>query len=164
MEKETPMIKLFEMISMLHDKGYQKLRVMTYYSPSGCYFRCEISCKDNFDKKTGFIIETKNQDEVYHYSSADEFCFFKDNVDMKKATIEELSEKFKILYPSIIEKAKGRDNEYFLWFKDLLKIVKNDVFPYAFADYDYDIYTAEKLKLTDGTTINFPPPGNYEKK
>ena len=162
MENKNPIVKLFEMISLLHDKGYQKLRVMTYFSPSGCYMRCEISTKDKFDKRTGFILENGNVDDVYRYSTSNGFCFFNSKKDMKNSSIEEIAFKFEKLYPSIIKSAKGEDKEYALWFKELLPLVREDILPYAFEDEGYSAYGAEKLKLTNGEYINFPPSGGTE--
>ena len=81
---------------------------------------------------------------------------------MKNSSIEEIAFKFEKLYPSIIKSAKGEDKEYALWFKELLPLVREDILPYAFKDEGYSAYGAEKLKLTNGEYIDFPPSGGTE--
>jgi len=49
-------IRVLAMIGELHKRGYQRLRVMPYLSPSGAYWRCEVGPVDTFYRNHGAIL------------------------------------------------------------------------------------------------------------
>ena len=54
---EKAALKFLEAVRVLHERGYELIRIFPYDAPSGCYWRCTISAKKNFDKKYGLIPE-----------------------------------------------------------------------------------------------------------
>ena len=149
-ETDYCLTKLIKMVAHLHDKGYQKLRMMIYYSPSGCYLRCELASKECFEKKTGFVIlDYPEDEEIYRYSTGGEYYFFNDKTSMEGVSIEEMAKIFEKKYPELMKKAKGEDESYANWFKQLLTYAQDDIYPYAFEDMGYDALCANALRLTD---------------
>lgn len=163
--KNNPIIMLFETVAYLHQKGYEKIRLMTSIAPSGCYFRICISTKKHFDNKTGFVLCKCEDNEVYRYSTGGEFRFFKDEPSYEEASIEEIANRLLTLYPIIENEGKGKDKEYVRWFHKLLDMVKDYKYPYAIADYGYDIFKEGKILFTnEEDSIEYAPPGDHDYK
>lgn len=147
-------IKLLEMIATLHKKGYELIRICPHLAPSGAYWRCAISTKDNFDKSNGIKLMKHDKDIVAGYSSSSLENYF-DIKDSDKISVQELAEKFLLQLPKIAKKGKSADSEYAAWFDKVLLIAKNGNMPVAFCDYEryiadgYIAFTRcdEKLEL-----------------
>ncbi len=154
---------LFEAVAYLHQTGYQKIRLMSYLAPSGCYFRVVISLKKNFDKKTGFVLCREGEDDVYWYSTGGKYMFFYDADSMEDASAEELAAKLLSACPALEKEGKGEDEAYAAWFSKMLEMTEGEGFPYAFADHGYDIYEEGKILFTnDKGSIAYAPPGECE--
>lgn len=159
---EDPVRMIYEALSYLHKRGYEKLRIMSYYSPSGCYFRCVISSKDNFDK-TGFVCMEDESYPIFRYSTGAGFNIFDKEESFENKTVEELADKLLEKYPGFSELGRGKDSRYLSWYNKVLDSVKDGKYPYAFEDYGYDIYEAKQIQLTNGEWIEYAPPGSYKK-
>lgn len=161
-KKRDPVLMLFEAVAYLHKKGYEKIRLMSFISPSGCHFRVFISLKKNFDNKTGFVICSKDYSEIYCYTTSRAYEFFTDGVSMEDASIEELATKLFTEYPVLEREGKGNDKAYADWFAEMLKMTGNGKYPYAFSDYGYDIFREDKILFTDKrTSIGYAPAGDF---
>lgn len=155
-----PDIKLYEAVRKLHEFGYEKVRLMSYYSPSGCYFRTVISTRSNFDR-TGFVCDDTKKDKCILYSDSAGFEYFGEKEgSFENLPEEEVARKILEINPFIKLDGKGSDSEYADWFKTVIQYARNGIFPYAFSEYGYNIYDSEKLKLTNGEWIEFPPSGD----
>lgn len=159
---KNPVTKLYEVVSYLHRKWYEKLRITSEYSPSGCHFRCILSTKSTFDDQTGFTIMDDDNFPIYRYSSGQDYFYFKDYQSLENMTIDELGARFITECPELLEQSRGEDSEYVKWFEAVVQFAINGVYPYAFADHDYDIYKAKKIKLTDGNWIDYAPKGDFD--
>lgn len=157
-----PVKMIYEAVSCLHRRGYEKVRIMSYYSPSGCYFRCVISVKDNFDK-TGFVCMEDENYPIFRYSTGADFDFFKKGESYENKTVEEFADKLLEVYPGLAELGKGKDSKYLAWYDGVLNVVSEGKYPYAFEDYGYDIYAAKQIRLTNGDWIEYAPPGTYKR-
>lgn len=128
------------MVHELHKLGYQLLRIVPGESPSGAYWRCSITSIDNISRDHGALFkdginvftsayqdkEAKNKIHLvyedqkiatYSSSMSNEYFGWK---DAKYDTARQLAAKFAERYPSIVEKAKGRDWEYAGWYVEML--------------------------------------------
>lgn len=152
---DDPIFMLYGAVSYLHELGYEKLRIMSYFSPSGCYFRCEISVKESFDQ-TGFVIVDYSY-PVYKYTTGQEFDFFEERKTYENSSAEIIAKKLFELYPELEKTSKGKDPEYIKWFETVLDYSIKGVSPYAFEDYGYDIYAAKAIRLTNGEYIEYAP-------
>ena len=153
---------LYEALSCLHKRGYEKLRVMSFYSPSGCFFRSVISVKENFDK-TGFVCEEDERYPMFKHTTGAGFDYF-DEGSFENKSVEELADKILEKYPEFKELGRGEDKEYLIWYSKVLDLVRKGHYPYAFEDYGYDIYYVGKIELTNGDYIEYAPPGSYMHK
>ena len=81
---------------------------------------------------------------------------------IEKSTIEELADALLEKCPFLKSEGIGNDKEYVNWFKKVLKYARNGIFPWAFDDYGYNIYQVNHIKMTNGDTIEYAPPGDRE--
>lgn len=104
---------LLFMVEELHKLGFGKLRVIPSLSPSGMHWRCSfISEKTNNDFIASNWIykhENKNSEELCH-------LFIKEN-------------------PDFIKQCIGENEEYVLWYRNMVENLEEDELPYAFADH-----------------------------
>lgn len=159
MYKDNATLVLYETVNYLHELGYEKIRLMTYFSPSGLSLRTVISTKDHFDE-TGFVCES-NDDTSFHHSNELNFEFFNENESCENMKIKEIAQKLLLKYPYLEENGHGNDKEYVKWFKEVLKYARNVIFPYAFMDYGYSIYESGHIEMTNfKDVICYAPPGD----
>eukprot|EP00759_Apiculatamorpha_spiralis_P057247 PhF_6_TR8518/c1_g2_i2/m.13338 len=145
-----PCSKLLEMLRVLHTMGYQNLRAYWVMSPSGAYWRMNITSKDNI-----IGAATKEYTYSYRYSSSQGVNL--DEIgDCTQLTPEDLAKQFLCMtkYDSgvwiqeMIQKGKGMDQVYADWYAAVVDQLKSwatiahdgtlqyDV-PYQVADWHY---------------------------
>lgn len=135
MEKyEKAVIKLIEAINILHQRGYELIRVFPSVAPSGCYWRCFISTKDNFDKTYGIKPEPIINKEGVYYSTGALYEYF-ENFKGKRASLDNIADELLKRFPFLETKGKGQDPDYMLWFQKFLSNVKSGNLPYVMDDY-----------------------------
>lgn len=115
--------RVVTMVHELHKIGYQRLRILPYWSPSGMHWRCAITHAANVDPD-GFTIKVfsdeRTQDaEVAHYSSAMGQDYF-NWTDRAQASARELAVTFLDRFPKLVSLAQGRDWLYAGWLTDFL--------------------------------------------
>lgn len=114
--------KLLFMAEELHKRGFGKLRIIPSLSPSGMNWRC------NFvdDKNENSFYAT---DWIYKHES-------ENSSEEIKLTIQEFATLFIKENFEFIEHCKGINEEYIEWYSKILKKLKKDELPYAFADFE----------------------------
>lgn len=149
--------KVMLMVTELHVRGYQLLRISPGMAPSGCYWRCSIAPVNNFSKENGAII-VKHNDLIAYYSSGMERNYFGWE-DAGYLTPGKLANIFIERFPKIAEAGKGSDWLYAGWYLEMLHLTYPDAFPVAYDDY---WRSTDHLKLINGRKdikIPIPPPG-----
>ena len=127
-------IKLIKAIDILHKRGYELIRVCPSISPSGCYWRCFISTKDNFDKTYGIEPEPITNEEGMFYSTGAEYEYFR-NYKGRWVSANKLAEELLKRFPFLESKGKGKDPDYMIWFEKFFSKITDCLFPYAWDDY-----------------------------
>lgn len=134
--QDASVLDLMYMMRQLMDMGYEKLRWVSYMSPTGLCLRCHITMQDNiapnyepirFDKDRLFAVAT-NQLEA-------------------TADISLLVDVFKRCYHKLLESCKGKDAEYKEWFERLIKEVESRKLPTFTAEYTG--YPKDKIQVGD---------------
>jgi hypothetical protein len=113
--------KLLFIVEELHQRGFEKLRVMPSESPSGSHWRCS------------FIDEKKN-----HELSASNWISYHEGQNSKeelKLTTLELTDLFVKENFKFLELCKGQNNEYAEWYSGMLKQLDNEEVPYTYLDW-----------------------------
>lgn len=105
----------------LHNKGYEKLRVIPSLSPSGASWRCSFVT----ERDRGIIASSW----IYQIFEND---FTTTEINL---SIIELTERFETEHSSFLRGCLGRDYEYKEWYSGMLRLLRTEELPYAFCDY-----------------------------
>ncbi len=114
------MQKVLHLAKELHNRGYEKLRVLPSLSPSGLYWRCSFS------------IQGKTKEQISSSNWIQEFNR-QENEIIHSVTL--LTDLFENEYKDFLEKCKGEDKKYSKWYRKMLESLQTDELPYAYADF-----------------------------
>lgn len=132
--------KLLFMVKELHKRGFGKLRIIPYISPSGMYWRCDFidQKKTNYFKASNWIcnLELENHNEEIKLSQQElADLFIEENLDF-------------------VEHCKGKNEKYEKWYDEMVEGLLNDELPYAFDDY---FSPTDFWKTSEGNEIKTLP-------
>ena len=116
------MQKLLFIVAELHERGFEKLRIVPSLSPSGMSWRCQF-----------FVVDKSNNLEVIASNWIYQL-FDKDNSEIK-LSIGELTNLFITQYSDFVERCRGENKIYVVWFSKMLQILIVEELPYAFGEY-----------------------------
>jgi hypothetical protein len=115
------MQKLLYVVKDLHNIGYESLRIIPGISPSGLYWRCH------------FITNSETS-----YKKVVASNWFQDIVDVNgriDISIETLTIMFMRDHSDFLKECATRNNEYIIWYNNMLNELAADELPYAYNDY-----------------------------
>lgn len=138
-------IELMQLLQELHQIGYQNLRWFSYVSPNGCALRCHITTQDNIFANREII--DFSDDYVWAFSTG-QVSSGDDIKPLVRKFIKEIS-------PLLLEKGKGKDEEYVNWFKGIVKrAIDDNEFPLFNGEY----FSAPLGHIVIGKKICRTPP------
>lgn len=149
--------KILRMVTELHVRGFQRLRIVPGMSPSGCHWRCSITPVANISSQHGARIVCENALRV-HYSSSQERHYFGWD-DATHATPSQLANIFIKRFPEIVEAGRGSDWLYAGWYLEMLHLTYPDSFPIAYADWEIPEDYLMSVGGRSEAKIPLPPPG-----
>jgi hypothetical protein len=149
--------KVLQMVTELHVRGYQRLRIVPAMAPSGLYWRCAITPVTNISSRHG--ARTLSWDTlVAHYSSGQERKYFGWD-DCSRVTASRLADLFIARFPAIVDAGRGSDWVYAGWYLEMLSLTYPNCLPIAHTDseaFDDCLMTVgEKFDVR----IPLPPAG-----
>lgn len=152
--------KVLRMVTELHVRGYQRLRIAPGMAPSGCYWRCSITPVTNISNRHGARMLSSDEAAV-HYTSGQEREYFgwKDAAHVSPGRLAELFIK---RFPRIVEAGQGADWVYAGWYLDMLHLTYPNNFPIAYADWDLPSDYLPATGERDDVRIPLPPVGRGE--
>ncbi len=151
--------KVLRMVTELHVRGYQRLRIAPGMAPSGLAWRCSITPATNISSQHGARMLSWDK-LAAHYTSGQERKYFGWE-DAAHAPPGRLAELFIERFPAIAEAGRGSDWVYAGWYLDMLHLTYPYTFPVAYADVDWDV-PSDCLGTTgerSDVRIPLPPPG-----
>lgn len=154
-----PALDLLRMVRVLHERGYQRIRIVPGMSPSGTAWRCEITTAAGTRRSHG--ARNAFTGPSVRYSSGSERRYFTWD-DAETATPEGLADRFIERFSRICEAGRGRDPDYVKWFAEMLPALEAaKAVPIAYADHEVP---DEYLTTVGGATIQIPlpPPGEHD--
>lgn len=136
LQRATP-LRILQAVRVLHDRGYETVRVRTGMSPSGMYWRASISVGDR---------------DILSYTTGNETNVA--GMDVTAATLPDtLADHLLTLTPDLEPAA---DPAYVAWYRDLMALVEEKYqLPIAFADYFDD---ADGWEVGWGSGVRVPHP------
>lgn len=118
--------RVVAMVHELHKVGYQRIRAIPQSSPSGAYWRCNITFADNV-LDDGFTLRDFDINEtgkVAHYTSGQGSSYFGWS-DASAMTARQLAMTFLERFPQISQNGQGRDWLYAGWLTDFLGLMES---------------------------------------
>lgn len=113
--------RVIRMVSELHRRGYQRLRIMPYMAPLA--WRVAIAPASHFSVKNGAWIV--NQDGAPCYTAAAGNLYF-DWPDATKDNARQLADKFILRFACVCAAGAGRDWTYAGWLAELVGVLERD--------------------------------------
>jgi hypothetical protein len=134
-------VRVLAMVGELHKRGFQRLRVMPYMSPSGMYWRCAIGSSDYFYRNHGAMLlkdcpldvsndQPQTTGVVAHYTSGQENHYFGWN-DSERDSPRSLADKFVDRFSRLAASGSGWDYPYAGWFLRALGLAEAGWFPFV---------------------------------
>ena len=157
MNYDESIVRVYEMLGILHERGYEQLRIVPGLSASGMYYRASITFAQNVRANHGALAVDAKQCAM-HSSSQSAKIFGWD--DATKADASTLADFFVARFPIIASRGLATDPPYVAWFRDeVLPAVRQGAAPIAYADFDVSL-GGSALATTDKTVrLAMPPPG-----
>ena len=148
------------MVQVLHERGYQRLRIAPGMSASGAYWRCSVTPVTNMLRENGARLQDWDG-LVAHYTTGQEQQYFGWD-DAADATPARMAELFIERFPDVAAAGLGPDWAYAGWYQELMRLTDPDAFPIAYSDYFDDAAGGLPCVGSDrvtGLVIPMPPPG-----
>ncbi len=145
------------MVTELHMRGFQRLRIAPGMSASGMYWRCSITSVTNISNRHGAQILSWDT-LAAHYTSGQERKYFGWD-DAAHVRPSRLAELFIQRFPTIAEAGRGADWVYAGWYQEMLHITYPDSFPIAYADWEMPVGYLPTTGARSDLRIPLPPPG-----
>lgn len=151
--------KILRMVSELHVRGYQRIRIAPGMSASGCHWRCTITPVTYISSRNGAkLIHGCPETLMAKYTSGQERKYF-DWKDAAHATPSSMADLFIKRFPEIAEAGKGSDWSYAGWYLEMLHLTYPCSFPIAYADWEIPEDNLPIVGQNSSIRIPLPPPG-----
>jgi hypothetical protein len=153
------------MVGELHRRGYQRLRVMPFMSPSGNHWRCWIGPETLFYRNHGAYLRDSDFSETHsaslsaRYSSSDEGHYFGWQ-DAETDDPRSLADKFLARFVRLAGQGEGWSYTYAGWYQRLLGLADRGWLPAVLSDDSASSY--KKIDLHDVRPAEWRP--EYEKQ
>ncbi len=127
---------VLQMVSELHQLGYERLRISPGMSPNGTHWRCAVTHVANIKSGHGALVVDQSNDVVTYSSGAGDQFFGWDDAGQDSA--DALARKFIERFPVITRLGRGDDEEYVEWYEQVVELVAQGDLPCAYSDWSDD--------------------------
>jgi hypothetical protein len=145
-------VRVLAMVGELHRRGYQKIRVMPFMSPSGNHWRCWIGPDTLFYRDHGAYLrdsgfsETQHESSSARYTSGDENRYFGWR-DAENDDARLLANKFLERFARLAGEGEGWSYTYAGWYQRLLGLAERGWLPVVMSDDSTS--SLKKINLSD---------------
>jgi 8-oxo-dGTP pyrophosphatase MutT (NUDIX family) len=157
---------VFEMVSILHGRGYEKLRIGPHENPSP--YRLAVLPRKYFSVHHGAWVPSDGDSLFLSHSSELGGLVFR-WIDADHDSPEQLADKYILRFPEEAAEGLGSDPAYAEWFQSLLDKTRRGGLPMtAIESLDYGPYRSPTLPISNpddfwpDLTIPISPPGENE--
>ena len=171
-------VRVLAMVGELHRRGYQKLRIMPFMSPSGSYWRCWIGSDALFYRNHGaYLCDMGDSEEVQstslsaRYTSGEENHYFGWE-DAENDDARSLADKFLARFTKLASHGEGWSYVYAGRYQRLLGPADRGWLPVVLSDYgsfSYKHVDLHDLRPAEWRTANekkpslpLPPAGKLQ--
>jgi O-acetyl-ADP-ribose deacetylase len=129
--RSTP-LRILQGVRVLHQRGYQGIRILPGISPSGMHWRVAITTADNLSDAGGYL-DLRHWDRAVTYTTGTgaEFAGTRVRVTSSPNEVADIVHAA-MPYPQTADP----DPEYARWYDELICLVEqHDALPVAYADY-----------------------------
>jgi hypothetical protein len=169
-------IRVLAMVGELHKRGYQKLRVMPFMSPSGNAWRCWIGPDTLFYRNHGAYLSDAGCEEDQSISLSARYTtgadLYFDWQDADKDDARTLADKFLARFTRLAGQGEGWSYVYAGWYQRLLGLAERAWIPVVASDYgsfSFSRVTLEDHRPPEWRTANdktptlpLPPSGKLQ--
>jgi hypothetical protein len=148
---------VLRMVSELHVRGYQRLRIAPGMAPSGLYWRCAITPVTNISSLHGAMLADWDV-LTAAYTSGQRDKYF-DWQDASHATPSQLADLFISRFPDIVTAGQGSDWSYAGWYLEMLHLTYPNSLPIVYADWDLSKDYIATVGERSDVQVPLPPPG-----
>ena len=148
----TP-LRILQGVRVLHQRGYQCIRILPGMSASGMYWRVSIAAAANFQTDDGSL-DLRDWDSAVNYSTADGTEFAGSRVDASTSP-----DIVADLILSTVPRLPAADDDplYVEWYANLMRLVEeHHGLPIAYADY-FDEKPGWEIGWENGIRHPHPP-------
>lgn len=145
-------VRVLAMVGELHRRGYQKLRVMPFMSPSGNAWRCWIGPDTLFNRNhgvylrdTGYSEEEQTTSLSARYTTGADHYFDWQDADHDDART--LADKLLTRFARLASQGEGWSYAYAGWYQRLLGLAERGWIPVVASDYGS--FSFSKVTLED---------------
>lgn len=121
--------RMLRMVSELHKRGYQQLRVMPFLHDGGNLWRLAFGSRKDFSRLMGLALVAATFDRAPQFSSAAPSYPF-DWKDAGSDDARDLAAKMITRFPDLMQASLGRDWAYVGWFAEMMGWVEAGRLPY----------------------------------
>jgi hypothetical protein len=145
-------VRVLAMVGELHRRGYQKIRVMPFMSPSGNAWRCWIGPDTLFYRNHGAYLcdtdfnERQSTSLSARYTTGEENRYFGWQ-DAENDDARSLADKFLVRFIRLAGEGEGWSYVYAGWYQRLLGRAELGWMPVVLSDYGSFSY--KKISLED---------------
>lgn len=176
MNAATPSRRVVLMVGMLHDLGFERVRICPQLSNSGVHWQCWLTASTNVLQSHGAEIspliameamqtlrneDTENLPAAF-YGSPHDFRYFGWD-DAMDDTPSELAAKFAERFPRIISEGMGKDSAYANWYREMIDASTPNGLPsICTSAADIAERLPDELALlgeSESGNVYLPPPG-----
>lgn len=129
-----PALVILRMVHELHNRGFQKLRIVPGMNSSGTAWRCWITPSSNIEADHGALAIDESESKCARMTTGEGTKYF-GWIDASADSPSELADKFTERFPNLLRPAHGRDWPYVGWFTEMLVSAEKGYLPYAYADW-----------------------------
>ncbi len=149
------------MVRELHRLGYGRLRLVPGMSPSGVYWRGEVTHAGNVLSSHGARARQYGENVASYTTGQDEKIFGWE--DAATDTPADLAEKFMERFPEIAGLSFGGDEAYTTWFSEMIEATEPAGLVYAYSDWgDPGSDFLWVIGESRADKVPFPPPGEAD--
>jgi 8-oxo-dGTP diphosphatase len=111
--------RLLQMVAVLHQRGFESLRIMPGMSASGCHWRTALAPASLFEPRNGAMLPSDAYHRFPRYTTGEGMGAF-GWMDAAALTLDDLADRFESEHAAMLQECRPPDPEYVQWYQEML--------------------------------------------